>query len=155
MQINEAVSKGDLRNMVNNIVSIDQYKSKIDEDRNIVVMAFEVYDQNAAFDLSNFIETGTAEVEDTEVSSGSNLDGNYMVFVEVRRGQKLHETIRSVLDDVSKLTTEISWMYDTGKKGVPKSLDTLEEDVTNDPVEYTRRIDANAISERMRFLTKY
>tara|TARA_B100000900_G_C20589552_1_gene721079 strand:- start:2432 stop:2899 length:468 start_codon:yes stop_codon:yes gene_type:complete len=155
MQINEAVSKGDLKNMVNNIVSIDQYKSKIDEDRNIVVMAFEVYDQNAAFDLSNFIETGTSEVEDTEVSSGSNLDGNYMVFVEVRRGQKLHETIRSVLDDVSKLTNEISWMYDTGKQGVPKSLDTLEEDVTNDPVEYTRRIDANAISERMRFLTKY
>tara|TARA_B100000902_G_C27321071_1_gene924500 strand:- start:5481 stop:5948 length:468 start_codon:yes stop_codon:yes gene_type:complete len=155
MQINEAVSKGDLKNMVNNIVSIDQYKSKIDEDRNIVVMAFEVYDQNAAFDLSNFIETGTSEVEDTEVSSGSNLDGNYMVFVEVRRGQKLHETIRNVLDDVSKLTNEISWMYDTGKQGVPKSLDTLEEDVTNDPVEYTRRIDANAISERMRFLTKY
>jgi len=155
MQINEAVSKGDLKNMVNNIVSIDQYKSKIDEDRNIVVMAFEVYDQNAAFDLSNFIETGTSEVEDTEVSSGSNLDGNYMVFVEVRRGQKLHETIRGVLDDVSKLTNEISWMYDTGKQGVPKSLDTLEEDVTNDPVEYTRRIDANAISERMRFLTKY
>ena len=155
MQINEAVSEGDLKNMVNNIVSIDQYKSKIDEDRNIVVMAFEVYDQNAAFDLSNFIETGTSEVEDTEVSSGSNLDGNYMVFVEVRRGQKLHETIRTVLDDVSKLTNEISWMYDTGKQGVPKSLDTLEEDVTNDPVEYTRRIDANAISERMRFLTKY
>lgn len=155
MQINEAVSKGDLRNMVNNIVSIDQYKSKIDEDRNIVVMAFEVYDQNAAFDLSNFIETSVHEVEDTEVSSGSNLDGNYMVFVEVRRGQKLHETIRSVLDDVAKLTTEISWMYDTGKQGVPKALDTLEEDVVNDPEEYTRRIDANAISERMRFLTKY
>ena len=58
MQIDEAVSKGQLRNLVDAIVSIDQYKSKIDEDRNMVVLAFEVMNEMAAGDLSNFIETG-------------------------------------------------------------------------------------------------
>ena len=55
MQIDEAVSKGQLRNLVDAIVSIDQYKSKIDEDRNMVVLAFEVMNEMAAGDLSNFI----------------------------------------------------------------------------------------------------
>ena len=103
MQINERISKGQLRNMINDVVSIDQYKSKIDEDRNIVVLAFEIMNENAADDLSNFIETGAYEVEDTEVSASTNVEGNYMVYVEMRRGQKLHDTIRKILDDTTKL----------------------------------------------------
>ena len=99
MIISERISKGQLRNMINDVVSIDQYKSKIDEDRNIVVLAFEVMNENAADDLSNFIETGAYDVEDTEVSASTNVEGNYMVYSELRRGQKLHETLRKVLEE--------------------------------------------------------
>ena len=68
MQINERISKGQLRNMINDVVSIDQYKSKIDEDRNIVVLAFEIMNENAADDLSNFIETGAYAVSYTHLT---------------------------------------------------------------------------------------
>ena len=159
MQIDEAVSKGQLRNLVDAIVSIDQYKSKIDEDRNIVVLAFEVMNEIAAGDLSNFIETGAYDVEDTEVSASTNVDGNYMIYVEMRRGSKLHETIRKILEDVSKLTEIESWQYNTGKNGIPQSIDNLEEMIINDPVRYqsVQEADANqkALEDRMRFLARY
>ena len=153
MQIDEAVSKGQLRNLVDAIVSIDQYKSKIDEDRNMVVLAFEVMNEMAAGDLSNFIETGAYDVEDTEVSASTNVDGNYMIYVEMRRGSKLHETIRKILEDVSKLTEIESWQYNTGKNGIPQSIDNLEEMIINDPVRYqsVQEADANqkALEDRM------
>ena len=159
MQIDEAVSKGQLRNLVDAIVSIDQYKSKIDEDRNMVVLAFEVMNEMAAGDLSNFIETGAYDVEDTEVSASTNVDGNYMIYVEMRRGSKLHETIRKILEDVSKLTEIESWPYNTGKNGIPQSIDNLEEMIINDPVRYqsVQEADANqkALEDRMRFLARY
>ena len=159
MQIDEAVSKGQLRNLVDAIVSIDQYKSKIDEDRNMVVLAFEVMNEMAAGDLSNFIETGAYDVEDTEVSASTNVDGNYMIYVEMRRGSKLHETIRKILDDVSKLTEIESWQYNTGKNGIPQSIDNLEEMIINDPVRYqsVQEADANqkALEDRMRFLARH
>tara|TARA_Y100000114_G_scaffold42617_1_gene37946 strand:+ start:11014 stop:11493 length:480 start_codon:yes stop_codon:yes gene_type:complete len=159
MQIDEAVSKGQLRNLVDAIVSIDQYKSKIDEDRNMVVLAFEVMNEMAAGDLSNFIETGAYDVEDTEVSASTNVDGNYMIYVEMRRGSKLHETIRKILEDVSKLTEIESWQYNTGKNGIPQSIDNLEEMIINDPVRYqsVQEADANqkALEDRMRFLARY
>ena len=159
MQIDEAVSKGQLRNLVDVIVSIDQYKSKIDEDRNMVVLAFEVMNEMAAGDLSNFIETGAYDVEDTEVSASTNVDGNYMIYVEMRRGSKLHETIRKILEDVSKLTEIESWQYNTGKNGIPQSIDNLEEMIINDPVRYqsVQEADANqkALEDRMRFLARY
>ena len=159
MQIDEAVSKGQLRNLVDAIVSIDQYKSKIDEDRNMVVLAFEVMNEMAAGDLSNFIETGAYDVEDTEVSASTNVDGNYMIYVEMRRGSKLHETIRKILDDVSKLTEIESWQYNTGKNGILQSIDNLEEMIINDPVRYqsVQEADANqkALEDRMRFLARY
>ena len=155
----EAVSKGHLRNLVDAIVSIDQYKSKIDEDRNMVVLAFEVMNEMAAGDLSNFIETGAYDVEDTEVSASTNVDGNYMIYVEMRRGSKLHETIRKILEDVSKLTEIESWQYNTGKNGIPQSIDNLEEMIINDPVRYqsVQEADANqkALEDRMRFLARY
>ena len=159
MQISERISKGQLRNMIDDVVSIDQYKSKIDEDRNIVVLAFEVMNENAADDLSNFIETGAYDIEDTEVSASTNVEGNYMVYSEMRRGQKLHETLRKVLEDVSKLSEIENWKFSTGKTGMPQPLDSLEEAICNDPAEYQRIQEAEteqkALEERMRFLAKY
>ena len=159
MQINERISKGQLRNMVNDVVSIDQYKSKIDEDRNIVVLAFEIMNENAADDLSNFIETGAYEVEDTEVSASTNVEGNYMVYVEMRRGQKLYDTIRKILDDTTKLCEVDNWKFMTGKTGMPQSLDGLEEAIVNDPSQYQSIQEAEAeqkaLEERMRFLARY
>ena len=83
-----------------------QYKLKIGEARETVVMAFQVDVEQAAGDLSNPIETDVVESLDVDVSQGPNNRGKHMVFVEFERGSKLHENIRDILKVVANVTTQ-------------------------------------------------
>ena len=40
MQFNEGLKAGDLEGVISNRFSIDQYKSKMGDDKNILVLAF-------------------------------------------------------------------------------------------------------------------
>ena len=62
------VKYGEMVNLVNAVVSIDQYKPKIGEASETVVVAFEVDQEGAASDLSNLIETDVVENLDVDVS---------------------------------------------------------------------------------------
>ena len=75
------VKYGEMTNLVNAVVSIDQYKPKIGEASETVVLAFEVDVEQAAGDLSNLIETDVVESLDVDVSQGPNNRGKHMVFV--------------------------------------------------------------------------
>ena len=66
----EGLRAGDLKDMVSNRVTIDQYKSKMGEDKSIVVLAFKVKDKFPAIDLMEFIEKGYNFVLDADMSSG-------------------------------------------------------------------------------------
>ena len=103
------VKYGEMTNLVNSIVSIDQYKPKIGEASETVVMAFEVDVEQAASDLSNLIETDIVESLDVDVSQGPNNRGKHMVFVEFTRGPKLYENIKNILTVVSNVTTITEW----------------------------------------------
>ena len=48
----------DLQHYVNEIFTIDNFKSKMGRDEDVSVLAFEVTDQEPAKDLMNFIEKG-------------------------------------------------------------------------------------------------
>ena len=84
------VKYGEMVNLVNAVVSIDQYKPKIGEASETVVVAFEVDQEGAASDLSNLIETDIVENLDVDVSQGPNTNGNHLVFVEFTRDKNLH-----------------------------------------------------------------
>ncbi|SVC29464.1 uncharacterized protein METZ01_LOCUS282318, partial [marine metagenome] len=53
-----SIQNNDLINLIETTFSVDQYKSKVGDDKNIVVVAFDVKDVDPAKDLSQFIETG-------------------------------------------------------------------------------------------------
>ena len=53
-----SIQNNDLEDLISSVVSIDQYKSKIGKDENVVVIAFDIKDSDPAKDLSQFIETG-------------------------------------------------------------------------------------------------
>ena len=74
---------GEMINLVNPIISIDQYRPKIGEVSETVVLAFEVAQEGAAGDLSNLIETDVVKSLDVDVSQGPNNNGKYLVFVEL------------------------------------------------------------------------
>jgi hypothetical protein len=106
-----SLQPNDLENYVSEIFSVDSFKSKMGNDKNISVLAFEVRDQEPAKDLMNFIEKGYDFVLDADISSGENSKGKYNVFVEMERDRHLPERIDTILDEVSRLTGIKEWKY--------------------------------------------
>jgi len=106
-----SLQPNDLENYVSEIFSVDSFKSKMGNDKNISVLAFEVRDQEPAKDLMNFIEKGYDFVLDADISSGENNKGKYNVFVEMERDRHLPERIDTILDEVSRLTGIKEWKF--------------------------------------------
>ena len=119
----------DLDSLVNSIIEIDSYKSKMGNDSDIVTLAFSVLGEEPAKDLENFLEKGYTFVLDADVSSGEQSDGMYKVFVEIERSKKVPEQILEIADGVSKLTNNVDMRFRYYKNF--KSLDLSEENLTN------------------------
>jgi hypothetical protein len=132
------VKYGEMTNLVNAVVSIDQYKPKIGEASETVVMAFEVDVEQAASDLSNLIETDVVESLDVDISQGPNTRGKHMVFVEFVRDSSLHENIKNILKVVSNVTTVTEWKFEYYKGEEAKDLneENLKDSVIDNPQEY-------------------
>ena len=132
------VKYGEMTNLVNPVVSIDQYKPKIGEVSETVVMAFEVDVEQAASDLSNLIETDVVESLDVDVSQGPNNRGKHMVFVEFERDKNLYENIKNILKVVANVTTITEWQFEYYKGEGAKDLneENLKNSVLDNPQEY-------------------
>ena len=126
----------DLDSLVNSIIEIDSYKSKMGNDSDIVTLAFSVLGEEPAKDLENFLEKGYPFVLDADVSSGEQSDGMYKVFVEIERSKKVPEQVLEIADGVSKLTNNTDMRFRYYKNF--RSLNLDEENLTNSiPVDNT------------------
>ncbi len=132
------VKYGEMTNLVNPVISIDQYKPKIGEVSETVVMAFEVDVEQAASDLSNLIETDVVESLDVDVSQGPNNRGKHMVFVEFERDKNLYENIKNILKVVANVTTITEWQFEyyKGEKAIDLNEENLKNSVLDNPQEY-------------------
>ena len=132
------VKYGEMVNLVNSTISIDQYKPKIGEANETVVVAFEVQQELAAKDLSNLIETDIVESLDVDISQGPNNNGNYLVFVEFARDNKLHNRIMEIMKCVSNVTEITEWQYEyyKGTGAVDLNEDNLKETVLDNQEQY-------------------
>jgi len=97
---------GDLKRLVHNELHIDEYKSKMGTDADVCVVSFKVSGKEPSADLVSFIEKGYDFVLDADVSSGEKEGGDYLVFVELERTDKLPEQIIEVMDDIMNLTEQ-------------------------------------------------
>lgn len=103
-QLNEGLRSEDLKEMISPVFEVDTYRSKMGEDRDVVVLSFTAKDRNPAKDLMEFIEKGYSFVLDADVSSGENKNGEYFVFVELARSEKLAEQIKELTYGINRLT---------------------------------------------------
>ena len=94
---------GDLEDLVSNTISIDEFESKIDNEKAIVV-AFKVADKEPAQDLSRFIEKSAVDLLDTEVSPAPDTDGKFVVFVEYSRNEKFPGEFITTVKSLKNLT---------------------------------------------------
>ena len=157
MQINEGLKAGDLEGVVSPRFSIDQYKSKMGDDKNITVLAFTVDSSAPARDLERFAETGFKQVLDADATPGTLEDGKYKVFVEFARTPDVLRHIVEFLDDLKKLTNLESFEYTYRKNENPTivSLDSLSETVPTTPEAYTQGIQELKTNEAKKFFDTY
>ena len=94
----------DLKHCVEATIEIDSYKSKMGEDKDIVVMSFSVQGESPANDLVKFVESGYDFVLDADKTSGEQADGKFSVFVELERNNKVPTNILEIVDGVKKLS---------------------------------------------------
>ena len=104
--LRENLEQGDLKRLIHNELHIDQYKSKMGTDEDVCVISFKVAGKEPSADLVGFIEKGYDFVLDADVSSGEKEGGDYLVFVELERSEKLPAQIMEIMDDLMNLTEQ-------------------------------------------------
>lgn len=108
--IAEGLRAGDLKDLVLPMLTIDEFQSKIDDNK-IIVVGFYCFEEDAAHDLSNFVERSPVNVEDTEVSPAPSKEGYYLCFVEMRRSEQFPDKLFALLSEVSRLTAIAQWQF--------------------------------------------
>lgn len=140
--LNEGLRPLDLKNLISEIFDIDIFKSKMGDDRDVCVLSFESKDRYPAKDLMEFIEKGYSYVLDSDVSSGEDDNGNYKVFVELPRSNKLSEQIKDILYGIKKLTGIEDWKFRYHKDNNIHEANTenLKNTVPDSPVLYEKKL---------------
>jgi hypothetical protein len=115
------------------LISIDEFNSKIDNRRAIVV-AFYCTDKDPAQDLMRFIEGSNLDMLDTEVSPAPSSEGYYVVFVEFSRNREFPATLDEIIQQVGNIA-ENKWQLKIWNHDdiVHYSTDVIEKLVILDP----------------------
>jgi hypothetical protein len=108
-KIDEGLRPGDLEHLILPTVSVDEFEPKSGQPDNVVVVGFYAEDQEPANDLASFIERGSHNILDTEVSPAPDEEGRYLVFVEMNRDETMFDTTTKILKDLEKLTSVDEW----------------------------------------------
>ena len=155
--VNEGLKAGDLEGVVSSRFSVDQFKSKMGEDRNIMVLAFSVDGVAPAKDLERFAETGYKSVLDADATPGSMEDGKHKVFIEFARTPSVISEIMKFLEDLKKLTNiqEFEYTYHKGENPTMVSAGTMEEAIPTTPEAYEQRVNEIRVGEAKQFFDKY
>jgi len=155
--VNEGLKAGDLEGVVSKRFTADQFKSKMGDDRNIMVLAFSVDGQAPAKDLERFAETGYKEVLDADATPGSLEDGKHRVFIEFARIESVDQHVRKFLDDLSKLTNIEEFEFTYHKRTVPfqATPKNLADVLPRTPEAYTQKINGLKLGEVQTFFDRF
>lgn len=145
----------DLKDLVYHIFEIDNFKSKMGDDKDIITLSFSVKEKDAADDLMNFLEKGYGAVLDADVTPGEQSDGTYKVFVELERTNDAPSSIIEMTDGVRKLTgrDELKFRYHKSFRSHPVTEEMLKELVPLDPDEYNARLSNRNLDSFLEFFS--
>ena len=155
--VNEGLKAGDLEGVVSSTFSVDQYKSKMGDDRNVMVLCFSVDGQAPAKDLEHFAEAGYKDIMDADATPGTLEDGKHKVFIEFQRQETVDQAIRKFLDDLKKLTNieTFNFTYHKRTKPFEATAKNLSEVLPRTPEAYTQKINGLRLGEVKDFFDKF
>ena len=128
-KINEGLEQNDLARLVAPELHIDEYKSKMGKDEDIVVLSFKVNGREPAEDLVNFIEKGYEWVLDADVSAGELDDGDFLVFVEMDREPTVADNVMAMMKDIMNLTSQVMGEWSVQVRSKPEKLDLTADNI--------------------------
>ena len=142
-QLFEGLEKDDLTRLVYPELHIDEFKSKMGDDADIIVLSFLVDGKEPATDLMNFIERGYDWVFDSDISSGELDDGQYLVFVELERSPaaaaEIYELIENVLNLTGQKFSDWSFQYRKNPRKFDITADNFTQHVPLTPDSYIEK----------------
>jgi hypothetical protein len=153
-----SLQQNDLKDLVDNILEIDSYKSKMGSDKDIVTVAFATKTKESADDLAAFIERGYTFVLDADATAGEQADGTYKVFVEIQRDDGVGEQIMELANGLENLTgmSDVKFRYYKEFRSKPLTLEELSSAIPTDPDLYGVDNDIlNDLSESMNNYTNF
>jgi hypothetical protein len=151
MELFEGLEKNDLKRLIKPELHLDEFKSKMGKDEDIVVLSFKVIDRAPANDLVNFFEKGYDWIVDADISAGEMDDGDFLVFVECDRNAELAGEIIKMLDDITNLTDQTLDEWQLQFRSNPALFAVTEENIKNNlplsPEDYLRKHGKKSIDE--------
>jgi len=157
MELKEGLKAGDLEGVVSKRFEVDKYKSKMGEDKDVIVLAFIVDSLAPAKDLERFAEKGYKKVLDADATPGTMKDGKHRVFVEFQREEPVDTYIREFLEDLSKLCSVELWEFTYHKKPVvfEASRKNLADVLPRTPEAYIQKVSQLKMGEMAEFFDKF
>jgi len=149
--LNENLKKHDLIDLVSHRVHIDEYRSKMGSDADVIVLSFKVNGKEPGLDLVDFIEKAYPFVLDADISSGELDDGEYLVFVELERRSKVVEQLLKMISELKNLVnieaSDFVFKYTKDGKYAPLNFNELSKTVPLTPREYRDKYDHEPLDE--------
>jgi len=151
-----SLRQDDLHDLVDHIIEIDSYKSKMGSDSDIITVAFSTKTKESAEDLSSFIERGYTFVLDADVTPGEQSDGTYKVFVEIERDNGADSQILEIADGVKNLTglENIKFRYHKNFRSLDLTQDSLKEMLPVNSDDYETTFNESNLNNYKNFFNK-
>jgi hypothetical protein len=118
-----------LKDLVNEIISIDEYDAKAGSNDEVIVVAFTTEDRGPADDLNRFIQRGHLNILDSDVSPNPNEFGQYLVFVEFKRNNAFLPALYELVTDIENLTSKQKWKVQYHK--IKQLFDLMDPQLKN------------------------
>ena len=151
-----SLRNNDLKDLVDKIIEIDSYKSKMGSDENIITLAMSTKTKESADDLVGFLERGYPFVLDADATPGEQSDGTYKVFVELERQREAPEQIIELASGVRSLTglENLKFRYHKNFRSKDLTQDSLEEMLPISSDDYNSRINESRLENYKNFFNK-
>lgn len=132
----------ELKDSIGNKIHFDEYKAKMGDDDDIVVISMKSKYKDQASDLVNFLEKGYEWILDADISAGELEDGAYLIFIEALRRPSLPNKIIKVLTDMENLTgtkpDDYQFKYHKETGYTPLTLEAMTAKIPLEPRKYRK-----------------
>ena len=129
--INEGLEQNDLKRLIVPELHIDEYKSKMGKDEDVIVLSFKVRGREPAEDLVNFVEKGYEWILDADVSAGEMNDGDFLVFVECDREPEVADNVIAMMQDIMNLTDQQFDNWSVQIRSNPTTIELSADNIKN------------------------